>query len=215
MLTRPFPSMTFPYSPPFERWVLPGTVVAPQQSLNDMLSDTQQCSQFTGNKHCNLLHKFASVAVFLLYFTSYCCTQHIFSLSANCGPPKTAGPGAAAPLEPPLMQPWICMARSTVANKLGARDVGLCEIFCLLCQWAGDVFGVWVVRCQHGVRACPAEHSDCYHIMAFISAEDDGGCLKHTERLIEVLDHPPCSYRVGRCLTGRDRQAPLMSTATC
>jgi len=109
MLTRPFP---FPYPPTFERWGLPGPVVAPQRSLN--IRHTQRRSQFTGNKHCNLQHKFASVAVFLFYFTSYCCTQHIFPLSANCGPQKTEGPGAAAPIAPPpLMQPWRVQNNTT------------------------------------------------------------------------------------------------------
>ena len=54
------------------------------------------------SKHCKLQHKFASIAAFLLYFTSYSWTWHIFPLPANCRPPKTVGLGAAAPIAPPL-----------------------------------------------------------------------------------------------------------------
>ena len=52
------------------------------------------------SKHCKLQHTFTSVAVFLPYFISYCCALQFLPLPANCGPPETAGPGAAAPLAP-------------------------------------------------------------------------------------------------------------------
>jgi len=41
-------------------------------------------------------------------------TYNQLTTPTNCGPPETAGPGAAAPLAPPLMRHW---------NRGNSRDI--------------------------------------------------------------------------------------------